>query len=187
MYSSMKKVLVGIGSNKAYDGKSPLEILFCACTELEKVLENTVFSSVYRTRAMYVENQDDFYNMAATGFVSDDFDAYDFLEILNKIEAKYGRNRKNEIRFGPRPLDLDIEYFGEETFDTPKLQVPHPRLKERAFVLIPSLEILNKSADDKLRNQFSEYLSQLEKNGQADGIEKLGGIKYGTISDNGSC
>ena len=58
----------------------------------------------------------------------------------------------------------------------------------RNSILTISLRVLlNKSADDKLRNQFSEYLSQLEKNGQADGIEKLGGIKYGTISGNGSC
>ena len=90
---------------------SPMEILKNACFELNSILANSIFSSVYKTKAMYVENQDDFYNMVAYGFVADDLNAFDLLEKIHTIENKYGRNREKEIRFGPRSLDIDIELF----------------------------------------------------------------------------
>lgn len=61
------------------------------------------------------------------------------LEILLKIENKFGRVR-NE-RWGARTLDLDILLYGNQIIDTPKLQVPHPRMCDRAFVLVPLAEI----------------------------------------------
>lgn len=175
----MKRVLLGLGSNKSFDGKTPLQILKCAQKELAGHLANLVFSSVYKTKAMYVEDQNDFYNMAAIGYVPDDLNPFDFLLSLNKIEAKYGRNRDEEIRFGPRSLDIDIELFGNDVISTPVLQVPHIRMEERAFVLVPALEILNESADEILREKYTECLKKLQKNGQADGIEKLGGSRNG--------
>ena len=171
----MKKVLLGLGSNKSYDGKSPLELLECGKMELRNQLKNVKFSAVYKTKAMYVEDQDDFYNMAAMGFVEDDVSPFDFLETIHKIEAKYGRNRENEIRFGPRSLDIDIELFGEEEINTEILQIPHPRIEERAFVLIPAIEILNDSADELVRAKYTKCLTKLAQEGKADGIERLGG------------
>lgn len=129
-------------------------------------MENCVFSSVYKTKAMYVEDQEDFYNMAAIGYVSDDTDAFDFLKTINKIEAKYGRDRDKEIRFGPRSLDIDIELFGNETINTPELQIPHVRMEERMFVLIPTLEILNDSADELIRAKYEKCLLKLQKEEQ---------------------
>ncbi len=61
------------------------------------------------------------------------------LERLLKIENKFGRVR-NE-RWGARTLDLDILLYGSQVIDTPKLQVPHPRMCDRAFVLVPLAEI----------------------------------------------
>ena len=129
-------------------------------------MENCVFSSVYKTKAMYVEDQEDFYNMATIGYVSDDTDAFDFLKTINKIEAKYGRDRDKEIRFGPRSLDIDIELFGNETINTPELQIPHVRMEERMFVLIPTLEILNDSADELIRAKYEKCLLKLQKEEQ---------------------
>lgn len=146
---------------------SSLEILKQACLELSDLLQNPIFSSVYRTKAMYVTNQDDFYNMVVSGFVPEETNPYELLKQLNAIEAKYGRDRSKEIRFGPRSLDIDIEIFGDQVIDDPVLTVPHLRLKERAFVLIPALEILNKSADNKKRELFKNWVSKLpdsEKN-----------------------
>lgn len=175
----MKRVLLGLGSNKSYNGKTPLEILACAREELGRRLANLLFSSVYKTKAMYVEDQEDFYNMAAIGFVPDDFSPFDLLQEIHKIEAKYGRDRSKEIRFGPRSLDIDIELFGEEIISTPDLQIPHIRMEERAFVLVPALEILNDSADEQLRERYSDCLKKLEKEGKASGIEKIGGSQNG--------
>lgn len=175
----MKRVLLGLGSNKSYNGKTPLEILAYAQEELGRHLANLLFSSVYKTKAMYVEDQEDFYNMAAVGFVPDDLSPFDLLEIIHQIEAKYGRNREQEIRFGPRSLDIDIELFGDDKISTPDLQIPHIRVEERAFVLIPALEILDNSADELIREKYQSCLKKLEEAGQADGIEKLGGSQNG--------
>ena len=139
----MKIVALGLGSNKKFSGLRPEEILGGAVFELSKILRGVEISSVYRTKAMYVLEQDDFYNMALAGFLDEGISARDLLEKIHEIEASFGRDREKEIRFGPRPLDIDIEFFGNQKISEPDLQIPHPRLKERAFVLIPLLEILD--------------------------------------------
>ena len=139
----MKIVALGLGSNKKFSGLRPEEILGGAVFELSKILRGVEISSVYRTKAMYVLDQDDFYNMALAGFLDEGISARDLLEKIHEIEASFGRDREKEIRFGPRPLDIDIEFFGNQKISEPDLQIPHPRLKERAFVLIPLLEVLD--------------------------------------------
>ncbi len=169
----MKRVLLGLGSNKSYNGLAPIELLSLAGEELSRLMEDVHFSSVYKTKAMYVEDQEDFYNAAALGYVSDDADAFDFLHKINEIEAKYGRDRAKEVRFGPRSLDIDIELFGNEHIDAPDLQIPHIRMEERAFVLIPSIEVLKYSADEIVREKYIKCLEAVEKTGGAEGIKKL--------------
>ena len=68
-------------------------------------------------------------------------DPHALLFVLHRIEARFGRDRNNERRWGPRPLDLDIIAYGDVEFDKPELTLPHPRLFERAFVLVPLAEI----------------------------------------------
>ena len=169
----MKRVLLGLGSNKSYNNKTPLELLACAGMELCRLMSDVHFSSVYRTKAMYVTDQEDFYNAAALGYVADNADAFDFLRQINEIEAKYGRDRSREVRFGPRSLDIDIELFGDEHIDSPTLQIPHIRMEERAFVLIPSIEVLKYSADEIIRDKYIKCLEAVEKTGGAEGIIKL--------------
>ena len=169
----MKRVLLGLGSNKSFDNKSPLELLAAAGGELCSLMSELHFSSVYKTPAMYVTDQEDFYNAAVLGYVDDQADPFDFLHKINEIEAKYGRDRAKEIRFGPRSLDIDIELFGDETIDAPELQIPHIRMEERAFVLIPSIEVLKYSADELVREKYIKCLAALESKGGADGITKL--------------
>ena len=169
----MKRVLLGLGSNKSFNNKSPLELLACAGEELSCLMQDCFFSSVYTTPAMYVTDQENFYNAAVSGYVADDTDPFDFLHKINEIEAKYGRDRAKEIRFGPRSLDIDIELFGEERINAPDLQIPHVRMEERAFVLIPSIEVLKDSADELIREKYIKCLSAVEKTGGADGIKKI--------------
>lgn len=181
----MKRVLLGLGSNKAYNNKTPLELLAAAGEELANLMSDVHFSSVYQTKAMYVTDQEDFYNAAVVGFVADDTDAFDFLHKINEIEAKFGRDRAKEIRFGPRSLDIDIELFGDETINAPDLQIPHIRMEERAFVLIPSIEVLKYSADEIVREKYKKCLEAVEKTGGAEGIIKLQefpkAVEYGRI------
>jgi 2-amino-4-hydroxy-6-hydroxymethyldihydropteridine diphosphokinase len=57
------------------------------------------------------------------------------------VERAFGRDRGSEQRWGPRTLDIDILVYGDLTLDTPELVLPHPRLLERAFVLVPLCDI----------------------------------------------
>ena len=70
-----------------------------------------------------------------------ELDARSLLGELLAIEAKHGRERDHEQRWGPRTLDLDLIVFGDQVIDEPGLVVPHPRMHERSFVLVPLAEI----------------------------------------------
>ena len=61
---------------------------------------------------------------------------------LHKIEKKFGRDRAHETHWGPRTLDLDLIAYDDVKIDKPELTLPHPRLFERAFVLVPLAEIV---------------------------------------------
>jgi len=61
---------------------------------------------------------------------------------LHKVENKFGRDRANETRWGPRTLDLDLIAYDDVSIEKPELTLPHPRLFERAFVLVPLAEIV---------------------------------------------
>lgn len=135
----MSFIALGLGSNRSYDGKTPREILGCACRELSVRIHNMKPSSIYKTQAMYLEDQDDFYNMVVCGQF--DGSARELLDFIHDVEALYGRDRSKEIRNGPRPLDIDIELFGDQCITEEDLVIPHERLQERAFVLVPLVEV----------------------------------------------
>ena len=157
----MKKVILGLGSNRNYNGLTSLQILSKACASLSEILSFITLSSVYISKPMYYEKQDNFYNMALSGFLDDDILPEVLLEKIHLIEKEFGRNREKEIRNGPRSLDIDIEYIEGISLNTENLKIPHPKIKERAFVLVPVLEILDKTADEKLMEEFSSYLQNL--------------------------
>lgn len=94
-------------------------------------------SSVYETDPVGYEDQDLFLNMVIK--VQTNLSAMELLETCLKIELELGRIR--EIKWGPRTLDLDILTFNQENIESEKLNVPHPRMLERAFVLVPLVEI----------------------------------------------
>lgn len=73
--------------------------------------------------------------------VDTSLDARALWERCSAVEAALGRSRLHEERWGPRLIDIDLLAFGEEVVDEPDLVVPHPRLAERAFVLVPLAEI----------------------------------------------
>lgn len=94
-------------------------------------------SSVYRTPPWGKLDQPDFMNMAA--LVETSLPPQELLALCLDLERQSGRERRE--RWGPRTLDIDILTYGSGTIDEPGLQVPHPRLAERAFVLAPLAEI----------------------------------------------
>ena len=99
-------------------------------------------SRLYRTPAWGNTAQPDFVNAAAA--LETTLGARDLLDALLMIEREFGRVRASDgsDRWGARTLDLDLLLYGEETIDEPGLHVPHPHLHERAFALVPLVEVL---------------------------------------------
>ncbi|WP_295921119.1 2-amino-4-hydroxy-6-hydroxymethyldihydropteridine diphosphokinase [uncultured Xanthomonas sp.] len=96
-------------------------------------------SQLYRSPAWGREDQPDFINAAA--LVTTTLLAPDLLQALLDLEHRHGRQRLPGERWGPRTLDLDLLLYAEAVIDLPGLQVPHPFLHQRAFVLLPLAEI----------------------------------------------
>ncbi|MFE8698838.1 2-amino-4-hydroxy-6-hydroxymethyldihydropteridine diphosphokinase [Cytobacillus sp. FJAT-53684] len=94
-------------------------------------------SSVYETDPVGYEDQEQFLNMVIQ--VKTGFTPFKLLDVCLEIEKELGRKR--DIRWGPRTIDLDILLYNQENIKTEKLFIPHPRMQERAFVIIPLLEI----------------------------------------------
>jgi 2-amino-4-hydroxy-6-hydroxymethyldihydropteridine diphosphokinase len=96
-------------------------------------------SRLYRTPAWGMEQQPDFINAAA--MVDTSLCPRALLDALLGIERDFGRRRDGAPRWGPRLLDLDLLLYADARIDEPGLTLPHPHLHERAFVLVPLIEI----------------------------------------------
>jgi len=170
----MPSAWIGLGSNQ---GQS--EITLCsALRALDRLPKTRVLqgSHGYITRPWGVTDQDDFLNAVAQ--LETALAPETLLDSLLQIEHGLGRVRRAE-RWGPRTLDLDLLLFDEQIIDTPRLQVPHPRLHLRAFVLVP----LNDLASDLTvpgRGTVAELLAQLDSDERAD-IKRLGPLEYHRI------
>ncbi|MDX8363163.1 2-amino-4-hydroxy-6-hydroxymethyldihydropteridine diphosphokinase [Cytobacillus sp. IB215316] len=105
--------------------------------QLHPQITITKTSSIYETNPVGYTDQDQFLNMVIK--VNTDLSALDLLTICQHTEEQLGRKR--EIRWGPRTIDLDILLYNQENIETEQLIVPHPRMLERAFVMVPLLEI----------------------------------------------
>lgn len=135
MIASMIRAYVGLGSNlgdRLANLRAGVEAL--DATPGVRVL---AVSSAYETEPWGVADQPAFANAAAALAVT--ISAPELLAVCKRIEHELGR--RPGLRYGPRPLDIDILLFGDEVIDTPELQVPHPRAAERDFVVTPLLEI----------------------------------------------
>jgi len=95
-------------------------------------------SSIYRTPPWGKTDQPEFLNMAA--LVETSLQPADLLAFCLELERAGGRERRE--RWGPRTLDIDILTYGDAIIDQARLQIPHPRIPERAFVLTPLAEIM---------------------------------------------
>jgi 2-amino-4-hydroxy-6-hydroxymethyldihydropteridine diphosphokinase len=95
-------------------------------------------SPFYRTSPVDYEEQDWFINLVIK--IKTDLEPVELLDKMNDIEKTAGR-KASTVRFGPRVLDLDIIFFGDRIIQTAKLEVPHPRMNKRRFVLKPICDI----------------------------------------------
>jgi 2-amino-4-hydroxy-6-hydroxymethyldihydropteridine diphosphokinase len=127
-------VALGLGSNLG----DRLENLRFAVARIRTFLQDLEASSVYETDPIGYLEQPRFLNACCVGRTV--LTAQQLLSELQDAERSAGRNSFGP-RYGPRELDLDLLLYGQEVFETAALTVPHPRLAERAFVLLPLAEI----------------------------------------------
>lgn len=128
--------LIGLGGNLG----EVRERLEAAIERLHAVpgLAVAARSRYYRTAPWGIVDQPDFINAAIA--VSTTLAPLPLLEVLLATERAFGRVREGE-RWGPRTLDLDLLAYGDRVIDDERLSVPHPRIAERAFVLLPLADI----------------------------------------------
>lgn len=129
----MALAAIGIGSNVG-DAAGTVRHAFARLAELGEVV---AVSSLYTTPPWGVTDQEPFVNAAA--LVETALAPRPLLHALKRLEQEAGRVAT--YRWGPRVLDLDILAYGEERVDEPDLVVPHARLRERAFALVPLAQI----------------------------------------------
>jgi 2-amino-4-hydroxy-6-hydroxymethyldihydropteridine diphosphokinase len=153
MNSQMVTVYLGLGSNLE-DRRRHLDMALDFLSERIKIEQ---LSPIYDTAPIGNINQPRFLNMAIR--VSTRLPAATLLFMAKGIEAKLGRVPIDS----PRPVDIDILFFGDQVINTPpNLVVPHPRLHERAFVLVPLADIAPDVVHPILKKKVKELKEQVE-------------------------
>jgi 2-amino-4-hydroxy-6-hydroxymethyldihydropteridine diphosphokinase len=155
---------IGIGSNlgeKLHRCREAIsEILKVDCHKL------LATSSFFKTQPIGYTLQDWFVNGVIK--IETDLDASGLLQSLKTIERQLGRTET--FRWGPRTIDLDILFFDDAEIETPELRIPHPRIQERRFVLVPLTEIDPNLLHPVFKKTVHELLERLD---EPQGVERL--------------
>ncbi|NEQ41177.1 MAG: 2-amino-4-hydroxy-6-hydroxymethyldihydropteridine diphosphokinase [Okeania sp. SIO3I5] len=154
---------IGMGSNL---GES-LDTLKNAIQTLDEIpgINLITYSNWYRTKPIGGPPQPDYINGCA--LLKVELTPHKLLEILLETEQQFKRIRLEH--WGPRTLDLDLILYDDLILDTPNLQIPHPRMRERAFVLVPLAEIAPDWIDPVSGKAIAKLLEEVE----CSGVSKL--------------
>ncbi len=153
----LPSVYLGLGSNvgnRLGNLRMALRLLAPLCR-----VEET--SSLYETAPLGVEAQPPFYNAVCR--VSTGLEPRGLLRHLKNIEFQIGR--RPGVHWGPRPIDMDIILYGDAVVEEPDLIVPHPRLAERAFVLVPLAKLAPRLRHPVLGGTMQQLLSAVGSEG----------------------
>lgn len=153
----MHTVFIALGSNLG----DRLSNLRAAVAALEPEIKPRRCSSIYETPPWGYPNQPKFLNQVVSAETA--LEPVVVLNWLKSIEMMLGR--QETFRYGPRLIDLDILFFDDLVIDTPPLVIPHPRLQERAFVLVPLAELAANLRHPRLDCTVSEMLSRVDSSG----------------------
>ncbi|MFZ2096263.1 MAG: 2-amino-4-hydroxy-6-hydroxymethyldihydropteridine diphosphokinase [Anaerolineales bacterium] len=156
---------LSIGSNLGDRAKNLGTAIVLLAPKIQPVLQ----SSIYQTEPWGYSDQPSFLNQVIK--VETNLEPLDLLIYLKGIESQMGR--QETFRFGPRLIDLDILFYDELVLDTPKLTIPHPRLYERAFILIPLAEI----APDLNHPVLGKTIQQLKTTVESNSVELFQSVR----------
>ncbi|MFN7996395.1 MAG: 2-amino-4-hydroxy-6-hydroxymethyldihydropteridine diphosphokinase [Bryobacteraceae bacterium] len=151
----MKKVYLGLGSNMG-DREAMLQAAVLALDSPQFRIRRV--SPVYETEPMDVPGQHWFLNLVLEA--ETDLFPLQLLNRTSKVEAQLGRRRVTPK--GPRTIDIDILLFGHFVVNMPKLEIPHPRFRERRFVLAPLADLAPELRDPVTRRSIRELLGALK-------------------------
>jgi len=147
-------IILHIGSNLG----NPIANLAKATWLIESFATIKKQSAIYRTAAWGVEDQPDFANQAI--WIETDLSPMKVLDSIQSIEAQMGRKRVK--RWGTRIIDIDMLTYNDQIIDTERLQLPHPRLAIRKFVLVPLHDIAPHWRHPQLEKTTTELLENCE-------------------------
>jgi 2-amino-4-hydroxy-6-hydroxymethyldihydropteridine diphosphokinase len=164
---SLAIVYLGLGSNLGDRRQNLTEALKLMSPKLKV----TKLSSIYETEPVGFADQPLFYNAVCQ--VSTTLSPQELLHLAKEIEQRLGR--KASFPNTPRPIDIDILFYGDKITHSKELTIPHPRLVERAFVLVPLAEIAPDLVHPEKGQTIKQLLSKLEP---VAGVEKLSGVIY---------
>lgn len=165
----MKKepVLLSLGSNlgeRTQNITRAIELL-----SKEKIIENIQISSYYETEPLGYSNQPNFINVVVTGETN--LSAENLLKECKRIEKRLGRQIRP--RWHEREIDIDIILYSDKIIQTEELQIPHPELKHRKFVLIPANEIAGNWKVPILSKTISELLENCSDETNVEIYQKI--------------
>jgi 2-amino-4-hydroxy-6-hydroxymethyldihydropteridine diphosphokinase len=150
-------VYLALGANLG-DRQANLQAALAALPPAVNVLER---SSIYVTDPWGMTDQPDFLNMVIRG--ETELSPQDLLVRLKRLEKDLGR--QPSIRYGPRLIDIDILFYADLVLESPGLIIPHPRLHERTFVLVPLAEIAPNLIHPVLHRPIHDLLEQVDRKG----------------------
>jgi len=155
----MRTAYIGMGGNLASWAGTPEATLAAAAPRLESLGRVLSCSSLYSTEPVGFAGQPRFTNAVVA--LETELEPRELLDRLLAIEQEFGRDRSVGVPNGPRTLDLDILLFGGLKISEPGLEIPHPRLAERTFVLVPLCEIAPQIFDARSGKTVSQLLNSL--------------------------
>ena len=162
----METAYIGLGGNVASAAGEPETTLAVAAERLATLGRVVRRSRLYLTAPVGFQDQPRFVNAAVA--LETPLSAPELLDALLAIEREFGRDRSAGISNGPRTLDLDILLYGDHILNTRGLELPHPRLAERAFVLVPLSEIAPDAVVPGIHRSVKELLESLKRNAMWD-------------------
>lgn len=158
----MIRSAIALGSNQG----DSLQIVQQSLRALASIpgIEIDAVSSWYQTQPIgTTESQPDYLNGCALLSVAQTPE--ELLVLLQALEIQFGRDISTKGQLQPRTLDLDLLLYGDLVWDTPNLTIPHPRMTERAFVLVPLAEIAPNWIEPQSQQNIAQLLRQVDTSG----------------------